>query len=100
MVTLFHQILTRLTTCNGVAIDDHMAHMTQLFDRLIIIKGVANITDAVVVAVNPDQGDKSYSLNSLYIGDDGMVHVSKVQVGCAVGGKLGPSVTNITAIAK
>jgi hypothetical protein len=101
---LFDKIIAVLTTCNGVAIDDHAAHLPKLFDQLTIIKGIGTMKGCgTVVAVNPEStASTSYSLNALlYIADDGMVHVSRNQVGIvSAGNNLFDIVNDVTAIAK
>lgn len=95
----FDAIVERLKACNNVAIDDHMSFCPQLFQQLLILKGVAvPLRGEHVVAVDPHCEFKSYSLNSLYIGTDGMVHVSRNQVGCVTDGDLNASVAHVTLL--
>ena len=93
--TLFDQINATLTTLNGVAIDDHVDSASPLFDRLTLIKEIG-ILGIHVVAFD-SSSDSTYSFNSLYMGSDGMVHISRSQVGITTSGDFS-SIDNQTVI--
>lgn len=68
-----------LRKTNRMVVDDHRAHKTLLVDQLSKVDIIAQVGEQVVSLVDIKYHTIGY--NALYIGDDGMVHISKDQVG-------------------
>lgn len=96
MNTLFNDILKNLKAVRGMAINDHRSATDNLHSRLSHVEAIA-LSGERVVCVIPD-ADQTQCCNSLYIGEDGMVHIGRNAVAIVEAGDVNKMLTNVTKI--
>lgn len=89
------QVISTLKSIHNVAVDDHFTHGI-LRNQLRVIEAVGMIGEHVV-SFEPKE-TLPYSVNALYIGDDGMVHISRLSYGVVFNGQYAAIIDNITIL--
>ena len=88
-------IIATLKSVNNIAVDDHRTTAV-LKDQLRGIKAVGTIGENVVSFIPGEM--RPCSINALYLGDDGMVHISKIAVGFSRQANFATFIYNITVL--
>lgn len=79
--TSYETILAVLKATGGVAIDDHGSSVFSVEKRQTKVGVIAEVRGQVVKLEEHCEGWPCFSFNSMYVGDDNMVHISTNSVG-------------------